>query len=157
MAASLISPSRFYRDARAACSSHSEVLGILVALDTPVLSIRTSPLGRGEMADEGYTIKDRIAILADTISAQFTGIVTQLDKIEAKLDGKASNERVASLEKQMVDLELRNEKRLTVLESSRYDTAEFSKRQMAWAAMAIASFVGILGYVIQLATSGGMH
>jgi hypothetical protein len=106
------------------------------------------------MTDEGYTIKDRIAILADTISTQFTGIVTQLDKIEAKLDGKASNERVATLERQMVDLELRNEKRLTTLESARLDTAEFSKRQMAWAAITIASFVGILGYVIQLATSG---
>jgi hypothetical protein len=54
----------------------------------------------------------------------------------------------------MVDLELRNEKRLTTLESARLDTAEFSKRQMAWAAITIASFVGILGYVIQLATSG---
>jgi hypothetical protein len=106
------------------------------------------------MTDEGYTIKDRIAILADTISTQFVSIIAQLDKIEAKLDGKASNERVASLERGMVDLELRTEKRLTTLESSRLDTAEFSKRQMGWAVMGATIFIAIIGYVIQLATSG---
>lgn len=106
------------------------------------------------MADEGYTIKDRIAILADTISAQFTGIVAQLDKIDAKLDGKASNERVAALEKQYAELELRTEKRLTTLEASRSDVAEFSKRTLAWATIGVALFVGIIGYIVHLATLG---
>ena len=106
------------------------------------------------MSEEGYTIKDRIAILADTIAHQFTAIVTQLDKIEAKLDEKASNERVASLEKSVVDLELRTEKRLTKLESLRADAVEFSRRQLAWATLGVALFVGVIGYIVHLATVG---
>lgn len=107
------------------------------------------------MADsEGYTIKDRIAILADTISSQFTSIITQLDKIEAKLDGKASNERVATLEKTVADLELRTEKRLSTLEAVRVEGGELSRKGLAWGAIGVTLFIGIVGYVIHLATLG---
>lgn len=106
------------------------------------------------MAEEGYTIKDRIAILADTISTQFTSIIAQLDKIEAKLDGKASNERVAQLEKAMNELELRTEKRLTKIESRNEDGAEFTRRQLAWATIGVTLFLGAIGYLIHLATLG---
>lgn len=106
------------------------------------------------MAEEGYTIKDRIAILADTISTQFTSIITQLDKIESKLDGKASNERVATLEKALVDLELRTEKRLSTMEARNVNGADFSRKTLAWATIGVTVFIAIIGYVVHLATIG---
>lgn len=106
------------------------------------------------MSEEGYTIKDRIAILADTISQQFAGIITQLDKIEAKLDGKASNERVATLEKAIAVLEISMEKRITRLESRNEDGRDFSRRTLAWATIGAMIFLGSIGYLIHLATLG---
>jgi len=107
------------------------------------------------MADiEGYTIKDRIAILADTISTQFNSIIVQLDKIESKLDGKASNERVAELEKKLADLELRVAERLTRIESRGEEKTEMTGIQRIYMGFGVTVFSAIISTLVYLAVTG---
>lgn len=58
-------------------------------------------------AGDGYTIKERIEDLAQTIAQQLGSIVVQLDKIERKLDDKSSNERVNAVERRLGEFEER--------------------------------------------------
>lgn len=106
------------------------------------------------MADEGYTIKDRIAILADTIASQFTSIITQLDKIESKLDGKASNERVAALEVKLADLELRHSERLTTLEAGNTVKADVTTRDRIYMGFGVTIFAALISTLVYLAVAG---
>lgn len=106
------------------------------------------------MTEPGYTVKERIEILATTIAEQFTGIATQLDKIEAKLDEKASNARVLDIEKRVESIA----GRVTTLElTSATDTG--ASRVKLWAgnsAVLIASSVvgAFLYYIVQAGGHG---
>lgn len=92
-----------------------------------------------EETEEGYSVRWRIEELAKTIAAQFTGIVAQLDKIESKIDEKASNARVLDLENRFEGLT----HRVSDLEIGRAGTVAIGKAAM-W-------FIGTVGVAVFLA------
>lgn len=103
---------------------------------------------------DGYTIKDRIEILANTIAGQFEGIIKQLDAIDKKLDDKASNERVALLEKAHIDLELRLSERIKTLELGSAGAVAVSTYQKLWLGFAVTIIAGVISALIYVAFQG---
>lgn len=100
------------------------------------------------MSTEGYTVKERLEDLARTIAEQLTGIVKQLDKIEAKLDDKASNQRVDELERRVLDFERQILERITKLEMRAAGVAAISGYQRWLIGGLGAAIIGSLIYVL---------
>lgn len=100
------------------------------------------------MSAEGYTVKERLEQLATTIAEQLTGIANQLNKIEDKLDDKASNLRVDELEKKLADIERQVFDRLTRLELKAAGVAAITGYQRWLVGGLGAAIVGSLIYVL---------
>jgi Skp family chaperone for outer membrane proteins len=100
------------------------------------------------MSNEGYTVKERLEDLAKTIAEQLTGIVKQLDKIDAKLDDKASNQRVDELERRFLEFERQLLERLLRLERQAAGVAAISGYQRWLVGGLGCTIVGALLYVL---------
>jgi Skp family chaperone for outer membrane proteins len=100
------------------------------------------------MSSEGYTVKERLEDLARTIAEQLTGIVKQLDRIDAKLDDKASNQRVDDFERRFLDLERDVLARLLKLERQAAGVAAISGYQRWLVGGLGCTIVGALLYVL---------
>ena len=103
-----------------------------------------------------YQVKDLLDNLGKQIERGFDDVKYRMDKQDMRLEAKASNERVAGVEKSLADLEQRHGARISALELRERGTAAVSALQGKWAAAAFTFLTAIVAALIYLA-AGGVH
>jgi len=102
-----------------------------------------------------YPVKDLLDNLGKEISRGFDDLKHQMEKLDMKIEQKASIERVVAVEKSVADLELRHDIRIKALELMSSGESAVSTLKDKWTFAAIGFVATIIGAIIYLAS--GVH
>ena len=102
-----------------------------------------------------YPVKELLDNLGKEISKGFDDLKHQMEKLDVRLEQKASNERVAAVEKSVADLETRHGLRISTLENRESATSATNLLQGKWTLAAIGFVITLITALIYLAA--GVH
>ena len=104
-----------------------------------------------------YQVKDLLDNLGKEINRGLNDLKVGMDKLELRIEQKASNERVAGVERLLASLEERHGERIKTLELQERGSSAVSGIRDKWTFAALSFVTALIGALIYLAAGGGVH